>query len=115
MEVNYFGILTENLSLESKWFLVILQQQKEAINKEQLWQLTNQFYLSVEEKKGTENPSQLISSRYSLDIHAARLEGAGLVQVKELGRMRLYSITLLGKQLLEYLQKASKTQSNERS
>jgi DNA-binding transcriptional ArsR family regulator len=106
LSINYFEILSENLSLESKWFLVILQQQKESINKEQLWELTNKSYRKIQstgDNKGNTDPAHLISSRYSLDIHTARLEGAGLVQVKELGRMRLYSITSLGKQLLEYI------------
>ena len=101
--INYYEILKDNLSNESKWFLAMLQKEKEAINKEQLWEITNKSYILLEEKQGIVDPSPLISSRYLLDIHTARLEGAGLVQVKELGRMRLYSITPLGRQLFEYI------------
>lgn len=101
MEVNFFKILYENLSVESKWFLVVLVQQKDYINKEQLRDLTNKAYVKAKELDEN-NGTPLISSRYLLDIHTARLEGAGLVEVKEMGRMRLYMITTLGKQLLEY-------------
>lgn len=102
---DFLDVLKKNLSIESKWFLLILLQQSEAINKEQLRELANQLYMDNEKKKGNETPNQLISSRYLLDIHTARLEGAGLVQVKEIGRMRLYSITDLGKTLIDFLRK----------
>lgn len=104
MEGNFFKILFENLSDESKWFLVVLIQQKEYINKEQLRELTNKAYFKANDLDEV-SAVPLIPSRYSLDIHTARLEGAGLVEVKELGRMRLYLITSLGKQLLDYVGK----------
>jgi len=102
---EFLDILKNNLSLESKWFLVILSQQSEAINKEQLKELANNLYTENEKKKGKEVESGLITSRHSLDIHTARLEGSGLVQVKEVGRARFYSITDLGKALLEYIRR----------
>lgn len=101
-ELNFFEILFENLTLESKWFLAILSKQQQPINKEQLGELVNTMYIAKQSSEGVENPSPLIGSRYPLDIHTARLEGAGLVKVTEHGRMRFYSITKLGKQLLEY-------------
>ena len=110
-ELDFFEILLTNLSPESKWFLVILRSQKEPINKIQLQELVNKSYIKNEHEKQNFNATPLISSRHLLDIHLARLEGPGLVQVKELGRMRLYSITILGKQLLEYM-KTSKHETN---
>lgn len=102
MQFDFFNILYKSLSTESQFFLVALLQHKEPLNKEQLWELANELYIQREIKRGRENVSKLIPSRYSLDIHTSRLEGAGLVDVKEIGRMRMYSITKLGEALLNY-------------
>lgn len=92
-------MLAENLSNESKWFLVILDQESpNPINKELLREKTNELYSKV--KKTEES---LINSRYVLDIHTARLEGAGLVNVQKIGKVRMYSITDLGLKLINYL------------
>ncbi|MCM3390577.1 hypothetical protein LG296_19625 (plasmid) [Ureibacillus chungkukjangi] len=102
---DYLSILNNNLSIESKWFLIKLLNQSEPINKDKLRDIVNDSYIDLEKSRGNENPKPLITSRYLLDIHTARLEGAGLVHVKELGRMRLYSITDLGKELLNFTQR----------
>lgn len=101
-EIEFFDILLENLSNESKWFLFILQQEEQPINKELLKDMANESYSKRNTEKGITSSEPLIPSRHLLDIHTARLEGAGLVQVQKVGRIRMYSITPLGKKLLKY-------------
>ncbi len=102
-ENEFLDILSEHLSNESKWFLFILQQEGKPINKELLKDMANESFSNRNSEKGIPNNEPLIPSRHLLDIHTARLEGAGLVDVEKLGRIRMYSITSLGKRLLEYI------------
>lgn len=95
---NIFDILTANLSDESRWFLFALSKEKNPLHKENLRDVANELF-----KANKDNTSNLIASRHSLDIHTARLEGAGLVEVKEIGRVRMYSLTDLGHELLTYI------------
>lgn len=103
--MDLLSILLEHLSTESKWLLVTLKQSNGPLNKEQLRDAANSFYLENQFSKGIKQPEALIKSRHLLDIHTARLEGAGLVSVKEVGRIRIYSMTQLGEILLEYASK----------
>jgi len=97
LEEKFFEMLAENLSNESKWFLVILEQESpNHLNRELLWEKVNELY--AEYNKSEES---LINSRYVLDIHTARLEGAGLVKVEKIGKLRLYSITDFGLKLID--------------
>lgn len=98
-------ILADNLTLESKWFLWALTEQKEALAKEELRDIANNGYQEFEKASGRTNSKPLITSRHGLDIHTARLEGAGLVRVQEKGRVRLYYLTELAKHLLRFLAK----------
>jgi len=99
LEEMFFEMLAENLSNESKWFLVILEQESpNLVNKELLWEKVNDLY-----SKAKKSEESLIKSRYVLDIHTARLEGAGLVKVERIGQIRMYSITAIGLKLLKYL------------
>lgn len=56
------------------------------------------------------NPNvTLIPSRHILDIYTARLEGAGLVNVREIGRARMYERSELAEVLTTYMKvKSSK-------
>lgn len=84
------------------WFLYTLRTEDRELHKEELRDLTNEFYLKRAQKKDQSFDEKLISSRYSLDVHTSRLEGAGLVHVRNVGRVRFYSISDLGKKLFEY-------------
>jgi hypothetical protein len=100
---EFLEILSNNLSLESKWFLWALMNQKDAVHKEELRNMANSGYREHKTRTGETNPPPLVSSRHGLDIHTARLEGAGLVSVKEIGRVRMYSLTKIGEELLKYV------------
>jgi len=94
-------ILKKNLSDESKWILSALITSTNPTSKEKLWKLTNTLYI---EKGISKDPkAKIISSRYVLDIHTARLEGAGLVEVTALGRIRVYSVSEFGKMFINHL------------
>lgn len=102
------NIIRDNLSNESQWILFTLKGAKSPLRKELLWEQTNEIHSKFkkddEKSLQTNNKDEkLLSSRYVLDIHTARLEGAGLVEVEVLGRVRLYKITNWGKEFLEYI------------
>lgn len=104
-------ILLENLSEESKFFLFALDSES-YLPKEKLKEIANKNYQLLYEKQSnvcTIEPP-LIQSRHGLDIHTARLEGAGLVTVEKIGQARVYKITDLGKMLLKfYIHKLNNT------
>lgn len=102
IDKKILSILSENLTNESMWFLYTLRTEDRELHKEELRDLTNEFYLKRAQKKDQSFDEKLISSRYSLDVHTSRLEGAGLVHVRNVGRVRFYSISDLGKKLFEY-------------
>ncbi|MEB2301623.1 hypothetical protein LAV72_18630 [Lysinibacillus xylanilyticus] len=102
-EADFLEILFENLSHESKWFLFILLEEGKPINKALLNDMANDAYSKMQSEKGQPTNELLIPSRHLLDIHTARLEGAGLVKVEKLGRIRMYSITDLGEKLIQYI------------
>ncbi|MGE7692301.1 hypothetical protein ACQKMI_24375 [Lysinibacillus sp. NPDC097214] len=104
-ETDFLDILLENLSIESKWFLFILLQEGKPINKALLNDMANESYAKKQSEKEQPTNELLIPSRHLLDIHTARLEGAGLVKVEKLGRIRMYSITDLGEKLINYAAK----------
>lgn len=111
-EKDFLEILENNLSEESTWFLVILFEAGKPINKALLNDMANEAYAERQSKKGQSTTEILIPSRHLLDIHTARLEGAGLVEVEVLGRIRMYSITELGKKLLNYKSEKKMTNRN---
>lgn len=99
-----YNILVKHLSEESKWFLFALSKEQGPMHKEKLRDVANEQFKKINGDQST----SLIVSRHGLDIHTARLEGAGLVDVQEIGRVRMYSLTELGQELLTYLTKNKK-------
>lgn len=95
-----FDKLQESLSLQSKWFLVTLITENRDLHKEELRNLANDAY--KKKVTGSGSDDLLVPSRYNLDLHTARLEGAGLVNVKEVGRVRIYSVSTLGIEFFKY-------------
>ncbi|WP_077591204.1 hypothetical protein [Planococcus lenghuensis] len=103
---EFIDMLNRNLSDESRLLLYTLSLYEKPLNKEMLWKLANEYYL---EQTGKEK--ELLSSRYVLDIHTARCEGAGLIELSTHGRTRLYMMTSLGKEVLEHARTISKKNS----
>lgn len=101
---SLLDVLAEHLTTESKWMLVTLFQEKRAIHKEELRDLSNESFLNYQKnKKLTNDETPLLSSRHLLDKHTDRLEGAGLVTVQEIGRIRMYTISPIGEELLLHI------------
>lgn len=96
---DIYDLLVQNLSTESKWFIFALSKEKNPLHKENLRDVANEQYKKANQPKN----DNLIASRHGLDIHTARLEGAGLVVVQEIGRVRMYSLSEMGQELLSYL------------
>ncbi|TVY07310.1 cell division protein FtsZ [Paenibacillus cremeus] len=90
------SILNKNLG-NGLWALLVLKKENRALNKELLGDIVNQHY---DKQKGV----KLLGSRHMLDEMAARLEGAGLVEVSEVGRARLYKLSDLGEELIDFIQ-----------
>lgn len=81
---------------DGQWMLAVLMTHNKPLNKEKLGSLTNEFYRKFKNK-------DLIGSRHTLDELTARLEGAGLVDIPDLGgRARFYVISKLGKELIQF-------------
>ncbi|TFI47438.1 hypothetical protein E4O93_12715 [Diaphorobacter sp. DS2] len=102
LSVDYiFDIFIQRMQPEGIWFMLALRDAKKPLLKEQLKDEVNRIYL--EKKKSADNDLKpLVTSRYVLDRFTQRLEGAGLVDVEEIGKARLYSLSKLGNQFLEY-------------
>lgn len=93
------NILKSRLTNESKIFLYVLLESG-PLYKDELKDLANERYHSAAGiLPNNDNP--LINSRHAMDIHTARLEGAGLVDIKFQGRVKLYQLSKLGKLLLQ--------------
>ncbi|EOO09637.1 hypothetical protein IGA_06265 [Bacillus cereus HuA3-9] len=97
-------VLCENLN-DGIWALRVLYAEG-AMNKEKLWDCINQYHkdYQIENEKNYEG-KKILPSRYSLDIMTARLEGAGLISVKAIGRVRICDVTNLGFALIKELEK----------
>ncbi|MEK3955966.1 hypothetical protein [Psychrobacillus sp. FSL K6-1464] len=103
-EEDLLHILASNLSKESRILLASLVDREETMSKEELKKAANELYeLNFPERFMETGP--LIHSRHSLDMNTARLEGAGLVHVKEVGRVRIYSVSDLGHRLADFINK----------
>lgn len=79
------------------WVLATLMKAGRPINKERLKELTNDHF-SLKKHDG-ELP---IRSRHTLDQIAARLEGAGLVDVQVIGRTRMFQLSELGYEVIKF-------------
>lgn len=91
-------ILSDRLG-NGKWALAILKKENRPLNKELLGELVNESY-----QQQARDGKKLLGSRHMLDEMAARLEGAGLVDVSEVGRARLYQLSQLGEELILHIQ-----------
>lgn len=82
------------------WMLAALRMANRPVQKEQLRDVTNALYKQVHPQ------AELlpIRSRHLLDEAAAMLEGAALVQVAEVAKSKRYTLSPLGKELLNYRQ-----------
>lgn len=93
-------ILKNSLTRESLLLFTTIHQQQSPIAKEELWKLANKQYRMRQTEK---LEKEFIASRYILDLHIARLEGAGLINVKIYGRIRTYTISALGYEFWSYI------------
>lgn len=108
---SIFEIFTERLNNEGIWFMLALRDAQKPLLKEQLKEEVNRIYI----EKNTRLDKQqkpLISSRYILDRYTERLEGAGLVNVDDIGKARLYSLSELGHEFLNYTRRKRETNNN---
>jgi hypothetical protein len=98
-------VLCENLN-DGIWALRVLYAEGAMKNKEKLWDYINQYHkdYQIENEKDYEG-KKILPSRYALDIMTARLEGAGLISFKAIGRVRIYDVTDLGNVLIKELEK----------
>lgn len=94
-------VLLNNIEETGLWMLATLKVAGKPVSKTNLRDQTNKRYFEKKEKS-------LISSRYTLDIFTAKLEGAGLIAVEKVGQVRLYQLTLLGNEIIKF-------RENERS
>ena len=80
---------------DARWLLAALKKNGEPLSKEQLKDEANELYKQ-------QNQDKLIKSRHTHDVLAAKLEGAGVVNIKEYGRARFYEVSALGHELANY-------------
>ncbi|MGP4074062.1 hypothetical protein ACTWQB_16270 [Piscibacillus sp. B03] len=76
--------------------LLVLSDEEQPLSKTQLAEKANDVY---KKKHGT----KLIASLTYQNALVSRLEGAGLVTVKEDGRKRMVELTNIGKQFIRYI------------
>ncbi len=99
---------TENENM--MWMLAALRIANRPVQKEQLRDVTNALY-----KKIHPQAEQIpIRSRHLLDEAAAMLEGAALVHVAEVAKSKQYTLSPLGKELLNYRQERLMQEQNKR-
>lgn len=93
-ETEIIKTLKQSMSTPSLWLLKTLYNEKNntLIAKEILWEKTNELFL----KEENNTDFKVISSRYVLDIHTARLEGAALIAYSQIGKVKIYKITDFG-------------------
>lgn len=112
LSVDYiFDIFTERMQQEGLWFMLALRDAQKPLLKEQLKEEVNRIYMEKMTFSDTD-PKPLVTSRYILDRYTQRLEGAGLVDVEEIGKARLYSISNLGNHFLDYTRNKRKSQKS---
>lgn len=94
-------ILEELLSRVNDGLWVMAAMMKQApkrVSKEKIGEVTNAYFIEF-------NPEKEwlpIRSRHTLDIIVAKLEGAALIDVIDEGRAKMYAVSLLGKELINY-------------
>jgi hypothetical protein len=95
-------VLIERNKPAGFYFLAVLKLADKPIPKDKLCEEVNKQYKL---RKGDD----LIKSRYKLDQITNQLLSAGLVNVEEIGRARLFTINPFGEFILEYNRKRKQT------
>lgn len=86
---------------DGAWVLAALAWHGKPVAKEKLRDITNSYY-----RRAKPDESEMpIRSRHLLDEMAARLEGAALVTVMPKGKAKMYTVSELGKELIQHLKK----------
>ncbi|WP_179863009.1 cell division protein FtsZ [Bacillus sp. AFS098217] len=99
-------ILCDTLN-DGVWALRVLYAEG-AMHKEGLWKCINKYHKEFQLDNDGVYEGEKLPSRYSLDIMTARLEGAGLITFKQLGRVRIYEVSKLGLVIITELEKRAK-------
>lgn len=103
---KHLEVLLERLTLESNFLLrTLYREKKKAINKIKLEELTNELFAGFATEYGRDPKIPLINSRFTRDLHTSRLDAAGLVDIEEIGRVRMYRISELGIALMQHLKR----------
>lgn len=93
------------------WALRVLYAEG-AMHKEGLWECVNRYHKEYQiENDNNYEGKKILPSRYSLDIMTARLEGAGLITFKQLGRVRIFEVSTLGLVVIKELEKRAKNKN----
>ncbi|MDY7989835.1 hypothetical protein UY286_05065 [Paenibacillus polymyxa] len=114
MPMSREAILTALLSATAgnenmMWMLAALRMANHPVQKEQLRDVTNALYKQIH-PQAEQMP---IRSRHLLDEAAAMLEGAALVHVAEVAKSKRYTLSQLGKELLNYRQEQNTLKRKE--
>jgi hypothetical protein len=97
-----FDIFAERLE-DGIWFILALKEKNKPILKDHLKDEVNELYIKkMTANRSNTNVGPLITSRYILDRYTNRLEGAGLVNVENIGKARLYSLSNLAYEFIDY-------------
>lgn len=94
-----FEMYQERLG-DATWLLVALNEAGEPLLKEKLKDETNRIY--AERKRNNPNNTPLINSRHMLDHYTSMLYGACLVDVREIGKARMYSLTKVANDFIHW-------------
>lgn len=97
---DIFDIFAERLE-NGIWLILALKEKNKPILKDHLKDEVNQLYITKKSSNGSAI-APIITSRYVLDRYTNRLEGAGLVNVENIGKARLYSLSPLAYEFIEY-------------
>lgn len=87
---DIFEMYQERLR-DATWLLVALKEAGQPLLKEKLKEEANRVYAEKNNRNSDDPP--LIGSRHTLDLYTSMLYGACLVDVTEVGKARMYSLT----------------------
>ncbi|MDC3424294.1 hypothetical protein NC797_07200 [Aquibacillus sp. 3ASR75-11] len=87
---------------DAMYILIVLKDGP--LLKEKIPEHVNEYY----QQKMGEPEKEVISSRHKLDILTAKLEGAGLVNVQEVGRARMFERSKLADELSRHMKLTKK-------
>lgn len=107
IDITHLRTLKERLTLESDFILRTLYKESKPINKLKIATMTNELFSQQAEQYGKKKDTDLIDTRYLLDVSMSRLDAAGLVNIDVVGRVRMYEISDLGIELLKHIVKTN--------